>query len=120
MRKCPEQGTLTEFCLRTPKHQNKDRLTIHSLNTDKNMNKIKTNTWILLVVGILVLITAIKVFSTSGGSGASKLTTSRVELENGGYELKYYNASGKLVKTETYDKDGKLINTVNAFSGFRL
>ena len=72
------------------------------------MNKITTTNWILIVtISIIVLIVGINIFG--------KNTTKRVDLENGGYKIEYYNRSGTLVKTENYDKDGKL--TTNSFTG---
>lgn len=75
------------------------------------MNKIKTNTWILIAVGIVILIIAFKLFS------GSSQTTKKIDGEDGAYKIEYYDKNNKLVKTESYSKDGKLTGTVNAFTG---
>jgi hypothetical protein len=66
------------------------------------MNKIKTNTWILIAIGIVVLIILVKVFSAA--------KTKRTELKNG-YKIETLNSDGTVKSTTYYKTDGTVVTT---------
>ncbi|MDR2683954.1 MAG: hypothetical protein LBB53_01060 [Prevotellaceae bacterium] len=75
------------------------------------MNKIKTNTWILLFVAVIVVIIAIAIFKSN--SLTKKDAVADTSVEGATKRVDYVDKSGTVKRSDWLDDSGKVVKTSN-------